>query len=339
MGVDKQKIENILQSDKFHVNEIKELVEERNLKVDRRYKDEMIEALLTATWTENQFENLKNRFARIQKESSPMGEYIGKVVDYPDVTPNPTHEELKERLLINEIKRDESEIIEEGFEVQEASSDRVVGIYWTKTQTFRLNALRRLQSTERTYDFGFEFDLEEDVVHIRGDNYGKLSELLNQFEDLDIRVRSVGHHTSLSTDVNDLIRNFVEDLSDGLESARSQTDLEEWTGTPSPPLLEIDTVEIKLTDGELKTANLKGREDIFENPTVDELTREKDGRIIHLRGDFIYKGTDFSFHVGLPDKLGRVRIKKKGTLSGDLEVINEAFDFLYDYFDDHFITE
>src|SRR6056297_2566567 len=95
MTFNKADVENILTNDDFHVNELQNLVEERELNVDKRKKDEMVEALLADTWTENQLDDLKDRFRKLQLERSPFGFYIAKVVDYPDFTDNPKQQELR----------------------------------------------------------------------------------------------------------------------------------------------------------------------------------------------------------------------------------------------------
>lgn len=337
ISADKSKVENILKTDDFHVNELRALVEERQLDVDKRFKDDMIEALLADKWSEEEFDELKDRFLRIQQERSPMGFYIGKIKDLPDYTDQATHEELKETLLVDAADRDGADLNEEGFEIREATEDSVSGIYWTQTRTYTLNALRDLTSRKRTYDIGFEFDLDERIVHINADNYGKRGEILTVFNEKGIKIDRVGPHGETGGSANEIVEGFVEDVETGLQQAKEQQELHDFHDGSGRSLLKTRTLEIKLTDGKLKTANLEGHQDIFENDVVKELTQDKNGRIIHLKGAFEYRGVDFEFHVGLPEDLGRIRIKKKGAPKDNVEILEEAFDFLFEHFNEHFI--
>jgi len=337
MTIDKSKVENILKTDDFHVNELRDLVEQRQLNVDKRFKDDMIEALLADKWTDEEFNDLKDRFLRIQRERSPMGFYIGKIEDLPDYTDQATHEELKETLLVDAADRDGVELNEEGFEIREATKNSVSGIYWTQTRTYTLNALRELTSRERTYDIGFEFDLEERIVHINADNYGKRGEILTKFAEKGIEIESVGPHGEKGGNANEIIEGFIEDVESGLQAAKEQQELHDFSDGSGRSLLQTRTLEIKLTDGQLKTANLEGHQDIFETDVVKELTEDENGRIIHLKGIFEYRGEDFNFHVGLPEELGRIRIKKKGAPKDNVDLLEDAFDFLFEHFNEHFI--
>lgn len=337
MTVDKKKVENILKSDDFHFNEVIDLVEERGLKVKKRRKEEMIEALLAAKWSDDEFAELKDRFARIKKERSPLGYYIAKVSDYPNLTPQPRYEELKEKLLVEEAEREGADLLEDGFEIRAADPKKVAGIYWTQTQTYDLDALRNLRSTERVYDIGFEFDLGTDILHINADNYGKRGEILNKFKNTGVDIESIGYETLSKAKANDIVRGFVDDVESGLKDSRKQKDLSDYGTGTSPDLFSVDTIEIKILDGELKTANLEGHEDIFKNETVEKLINEKEGRIIHLRGVMTYGDDDYDFHVGLPENFGRVRIQRKGGPTGNVKSLEETFDFLFECFRNNFI--
>lgn len=338
MTVDKEKVKNILESDNFTRNMIIELVEERGLSVDKRYVDEMIEALLAVNWDEDQFEDLKSTFETVQKENSPFGFYVAKVEEFPDLTDQDTEIEVKEKLLVEEAKRDEEGLHERGFEIQSTSSDKIEGIYWTQTISYELDALRELKSTERTYDLGFEIDFNKDIIRINADNYGKTGELLRQLDSLGFETERVKHQSMLADEANEQMSVFVEDLKSSLQDVREQQVMDDFNDSDElPSLLDIDNVQIKLSGGELKTAKLEGHTGIFGNDEVTRWTEDMDGRIIHLRGEYVYKGTDFDFHVGLPDKLGRIRIKKKGRTEGNTAILEESFEFLNELFEEYFV--
>lgn len=337
MPVDKDKIRNILETDAFKRSEIRSLVNERDLDVNRNDSSEMIDALVTVNWDEDDLERLKNRFAELQKLDSPFGYYVGEITEVRDRTPQPDHEEVKHNLLTEEAKYDGDELVRGGFDIQECTPEMVKGLYWTRTETYDLDALGKIRYTERTYDFGFELLLEEGIAHVIGDNYGKMGELLKTLEGLGIKIESVGHESKLQEQANNLVEEFVEELSHDLREVHPQRSLDEYdVEIPAPSLLDIDEVHIKITDGELKTAKLTGDQDIYENDTVQELVNEKDGRITRMKGDMIHKDYDFSFNVGYTDRLGRVRVESKDR-SATVEDLENAFDFLYDHYLGYFV--
>lgn len=337
MTVDKEKVENILRSDDFGINQVRSVVEDHDLVVSKGEVEPMIDALLASEWTEEQFEDLIDHFEEIQLEKSPWGYYVGDISDYPNFTDSPVHTELKEQLNLNPAKREDGELLREGFELDTVTESEITGIYWTQTQTFRLNALRKLTSIERTYDMGFDIDLENDIILINTDNYGKLNEMLKELRDIGLKIDPVGHHDLLHEDSLEQIDAFVSELKAGLRKAKAQQPITKYTDGESPPLLDIDVVKIRL-ESALKRANLEGHQDIFEHDVVRELTQEEKGRIVHLKGEFEFEEEDFNFHVGYTEKLGRVRIQKKGQIKRDVEVVEEAFNFIYDFYEDYFIN-
>jgi len=339
MTADKEVVKNILESDPFTRPELQKLVEDRSLNVDKRKPDEMIQALLSQEWTEEELEDIKDQFLKIQKEKSPLGHYIGEIASLPNSTSQAEYKELKEVLLINEAAREDGELLEEGFEILKANPDIVEGIYWTQTQTYQMDALNNFRSTERTYNMGLEFDLNERRLRIIADNFGKLGELTSELEKKNVEIDSVGHEHLTHDEANEKVRGFVEDLDDALQAKRAQTSLGECDDSSQRnSLLEVDTVQVKMTDDDLKTADIEGRSDIFDDEYVRELTQDRNGRISQLEGTFEYEDTTFSFNVGYPNELGRVRVKKQGRRKGEVEFVEEVFDFFYEYYDEYFVN-
>ncbi|WP_142861260.1 hypothetical protein [Salinigranum halophilum] len=338
MSADKEKIENILRSEDFPISEIREIIEERpDISITSRKKDELINGLLSTSWTDSQFKDLKQRFSQIRREKAPLGHYVLKIDDIELMTDQPKHEEIKQKLLIDEATLTEDGLKEGGFTVEEANQEKISGIYWTATETFRLDALRRLRSLKRTYDFGFEIDLENEHLYISGDNYGKVGELRSSFESLGFKLEPVTlDDLDDSDDANQIVREFVSDLRSSLREIKEQKDMSEFTESDGPSLLYIDEVKIKLMTGELRRANLEGWDDIWENDQVIELTESQDGRISRIKGEFEYKGTDFAFNIGYTDDYGRVSVEKKGQLSG-VGVVEEGFEFLSELYEEYYV--
>lgn len=336
----KEKIENILRSEDFPYGEIREIAEDRSKIPDPpAKKDDLIEALLSVTWNDQQFEDLKRRFEEIRREKAPLGHYVLKIKDIKlsPGTDQPKHEDIKNKLIRNEAELNESGVEKSGFKINYTGREKVEGIYWTKTQSFRLDALRRLQSREREYDFGFEIDLENDHLYITGDNYGKVGELRSEFEKHGFELEPVTLDSLDDSDrANEVVRDFVSDLRSSLDDVKEQKHMSDYSDMDSPDLLFIDEVKIKLMTGELRRANLEGWEDIFKNDQVIKLTENKGGRISRIKGEFKYKGIDFSFNVGYTDDYGRVSVTKKGRLTG-VEIVEESFVFLSELYEQYYV--
>lgn len=338
MPADIEKIESILRSKDFPITEIRTLIDQRpDLSISSRKKEELIEALLNVTWSDNQFDNLKERFAEIRRERTPMGHYVMEINEIDLMTEQPKYEEIRNKLLRNEAEISDNGIDEAGFRVEEANQEIVSGIYWTKTRTFRLDALRRLQSAEREYDFGFEIDLENNRLYMSGDNYGKVGELRSEFESIGFELEPVTlDDIDDPNEANQTVREFVSELRSRLDEIKEQRDMSDYSDQDGPTLLYIDEVQIKLLSGELRRANLEGSEDIFDNDQVTNLTEDEGGRISRIKGRLEYDGKDFDFNIGYTDDYGRVSVEKKGRLAG-VDVVEEAFEFLSELYEEYYV--
>ncbi len=107
------------------------------------------------------------------------------------------------------------------------------------------------------------------------------------------------------------------------------------------PLVEIKYLKIYHERGRVRTITLDGRKDIINDAKVKK-ELEGGGRPIALGGLLRYKGFDFDFRVGhtfgLPGMdFGIIWIKKKGSASGDLSLIEEAYDLILNLYRDVFL--
>ncbi|NUB93895.1 hypothetical protein HT576_23255 [Haloterrigena sp. SYSU A121-1] len=339
MSVDKDKIRNILESDSIKASHLKDLVDKRGLDVEPRTIDNMITALLSEKWTTDEFDELKKKLVMIQKESSPHGYYVGTIEGLPDATPQKDHEELQEALRINEASFDGDDLIDSGFKVNKSLPDLVTGIYWTQTTTYESDPFDNLRTRTKLYDFGFEFHLDEGIVHIIGDNFGKLGEVMSALEEVGVDIKGVGHDGVHPDDAQGYVKDFINDLSDGLQDKRAQQSLTNFGSGSHNPLISVHTVHIRLSGGALQKADLEGNQDIFDNDTVENLTEDKNGKIAQMKGDLTYKDTKFGFNIGYNERLGRIRIKKKTGKDGDVDVVEEAFEFVYSYYKKYYIEK
>jgi hypothetical protein len=105
-----------------------------------------------------------------------------------------------------------------------------------------------------------------------------------------------------------------------------------------PSSLEIDSVRFEMSGGQLEDIQIGGRVDIFNHPEVKRF-RKQGGKIVSVSGEFQHDGRKFKFKTSYAPStgLGRVQVEKKGRRTGDLEVRQEGFDFIYEEFENYFI--
>lgn len=340
MPADKSEVESILRSDAFTASTLRELVRDKRLDVNRVRTEDMIDALLRYSWSEDEIERLKDQLEELQREKQTMGYYVAKLEHLPDTTQQPRHKELREALLIDEVERTEEEIERKGFEIKSVSSDEVTAIYWTQTKNWEINSLGNLTSRQRTYDIGVELYLTDGWVHLFVDNFGKMSEVRSAVEDVGVELGEIGHSSLSRRNANEMVRRFVESLETGLEQKRTQLSIQTFSDEEHDEnvdkLLRVKEVNIDVGDGDVKTADLEGKQDIFTDDTVQDLVENRDGRITGLKGVMSLGEIDFRINAGSPGEIGRVSVRKKSS-GGGVEELNEAFDFLYNNYRNYFL--
>jgi|GEM_PF-2160419 len=103
--------------------------------------------------------------------------------------------------------------------------------------------------------------------------------------------------------------------------------------------LLINSVGIFIEGGDIKRVDIDGRTDILDHHDVKYFTEKKQGRIVEVSGKMTYKEIDFDFSVGyyIQEGMGKISVKKKGQKTGDLDIISEAYRFLYTLYKEFFI--
>ena len=104
--------------------------------------------------------------------------------------------------------------------------------------------------------------------------------------------------------------------------------------------LEIDSVRFEMSGGQLENVQIGGRTDIFNHPEVRRF-RSEGGKIVSVSGQFRHDGRKFKFKASYAPSsgLGRVKVEKTGRRTGDLDIRQEGFDFVYEEFERHFIND
>ena len=106
-------------------------------------------------------------------------------------------------------------------------------------------------------------------------------------------------------------------------------------------LLTLEKVKMEMRGGDLETVRLNGRNDLEGHQEIDRYINQHDAKISKIDGKFRYKNQQFDFTVSYateetPD-MGRVSVKKMGKATGDLEMREDAYDFLESLFEQHFV--
>lgn len=103
----------------------------------------------------------------------------------------------------------------------------------------------------------------------------------------------------------------------------------------------IERVKIDVGGSEIKEVEIGSRGvDILNHPAVQRWLEDHPGEIVQVEGRMKYEDRWFNFLVGYNnDGFGTIRVKKKGSLTGDVEIVEDAFFLLYQVFHAHFINE
>jgi len=318
------------------INVLRTMIEERGLGVKSRSSDDLIDALIGDSWTDDDYEELKQRLGRIKREQEPYRRYIVELealnqgVD-PD---QPTQSRIKEILSTNLREVDETGLVEPGFEVDEVNEDSVTGVHWTRSINYTISPLDEVKTQETVYATGFTFDLESNILLINSSLPSKAKNLTNVLQAHGIGTGDVGHDDLSNEQANREVQAFINDLLDKL---RDRTDQSSLDPTDTPSVLEVDLVEMLVDESELKDVRIGGRADIFDNPTVESFQEDHDARVVRLEGQFRLEGNYYNFTAGYTDGMGQVSVEKQGRVEERPELVKEAFDFLYGPYDQHFV--
>lgn len=314
---------------------IRNIIEEREINFTSRKSSELIERLIQDGWTDEQFEALKERLAKIELERQPYSRYISELYHVDSGLDDlPDHERV-EHVLSNHQSDfdDDNRLVEPGFEVSQSDESAVSGIHWTESINYSLTPRNEIKKQQTLYETGFEINFDNDAVFIDCTRPAKASGLLSKFTDLGIETTSVGHNDFTNLQANEYVQDFVDDLNERLVERHSQRTV----SVDDPLVLEIDLVNLLLDEANLKDVKIGGRTDIMENPEVQRFRDEHDSRIVRLEGEFLLDEKWYSFKAGYTDSMGQVSVGKKGKVEERPELVEEAFDFLFESYEEYFV--
>jgi len=334
MPVSDEKIRTALEM--MPISVLRTMIEERELGVTSRGSAELIDALLDSGWTNDEYEELKQRLGDVKREQSPYGRYIVELesINQSVASDATTHERVNTILQTNACSFDETGLTEPGFEIDQVNESSVTGIHWTKSTNYKLSPLNEIKTEDTLYDTGFEFDFKSGILLINCSLPAKARSLTKTLHNLGIDTSDVGHNNLSSERANQAVQAFIDDLTDKLLDQNDQSSL---GPTDTPSVLEVDLVELLIDESELEDVQLGGRTNIIDNETVEEFRENHDSRVVKIEGQFRLNGTYYDFTSGYTDGMGQVSVKKKGRVEERPELVEEAFDFFYESYHQFFV--
>jgi hypothetical protein len=317
------------------INVLRTMIEERELGVTSRSSDTLINHLVDDGWTNEEYEDLKQRLVQVQREKQPYGRYIVELdsLDQSVDSDEPTHERIATILGTNTAEFDETGLAEPGFQVDEINEDSVTGIHWTKSINYKITPLNEVKTDETVYETGFTFDLDANILLIDCSLPAKANNLTNVLQQHGIITESVGHSGLATKTANQYVQNFVDEFKDRLLDVTDQRSLDPIDSSA----LEVDLVEMLVDGAELEDIRIGGRTDIIGNDTVEKFRENHDARVVRLEGQFRLDGTYYNFTTGYTDGMGQVSVTKQGRVEERPDLVNRAFDFIYKSYDPYFV--
>lgn len=317
------------------INVLRNIIDERDIDFTSRASDKLIDKLVEDGWSDIEFEQLKKRLRNIQLEKEPYSRYVAELKNIePQLGGNPEHERIKHLLSTNMSDfDDDNQLVEPGFEISTVESEQVDGLYWTESVNYTLTPQDKIKKQQTLYETGFEIDLDQEVVFIDCSRKAKAKGLLSRLGELGIHTDPVGHAGVVNSQANELVQSFINEFERKLIDNHSQRSV----ASDDPHVLEVDLVNLLLDEANLEDIKIGGRTDILDHEEVQRFREEHDSRIVRLEGEFLHNDDWYAFKTGYADDMGQVSVKKKGYVEEKPELVKDAFELLFEYYDDHFI--
>lgn len=317
-------------------NVLRTMIDERSISFKSRYSEKLIDRLLEEEWTTEDFENLKERLARIERERTPKSRYIARIDTITDGLDQSTDAERVRHALEADSATfdDDGELIDEGFEIADVQSESLSGVHWTESLNYSLTPTNEIKIEQTLYETGFKLDFGNAVVFIESTLPPKAKSLLSELQNSGIETAEIGHGSLSNDQANQMVQSFVDDIDQELCQRTPQSSLGD---DYERELIEVDMVKMLLDDLDLKDVRIGGHTDIMTHPQVERIQTDHDSRIVRLEGQFDLDNKWFEFTAGHTDGMGQVSVRKQGPVEENPEFVDQAFDFLYEHFERYFI--
>ncbi|GAB7010448.1 hypothetical protein [Halorubrum trueperi] len=315
------------------LRELRDLGYERDIDISSNRKDDWVDEFLRLDWSKEQFSELIDWIVVLEQEEKSRGKYLVDIVGIESLVDDDPVEEIREKFSEMEVEFSEngSEVVSEGFEIEDNSSVELGGTYWSKTDDYILDPLGELRETSRIYGTGFGVDPDKEQFYISASLPAKAEGLLNIVERTGLSLSPVGYQDLANDEANRKMERFVEDFEIKLQENDSQERFGDFVS-----ILQIKQVKIEVDEQSIKRIDFNGRRNIFDHPDVRMFVEDRDGRVSQIEGTMKYNGQDFFFKTGYTPKFGTYTIEKKGQRSGNLAIVEEAENFLEELYQDHF---
>jgi|GEM_PF-6326278 len=205
--VDKADLETVLRL--FSANKLRDINYEKETGVKSRKKDELVQALVELDWTKEEFENLKNRYFKIQRSKSESY-YLAKIT-----SPTYSLEDIKESLLEEEAKFEDGDLVQGGYEV-EIEDNVLEGKKWSLKIKRDLSPTGEVRKIRNVTPLSFKIDKDEDLLYIDTNMYFSAKGVKSDMEKRGLILKDIGHNELFKEDAKEMIENFVEDLKEEL---------------------------------------------------------------------------------------------------------------------------
>ena len=211
MPVDKEDLREVLRL--FPIYQIRMIIKERNIGVKSRDQEELIDALVSDEWSDKEYEELIERLKTIEEEGRPLGYYLCKIAESPEI------EETVQELRENEAQFDEEgRLLKSGYQIHHTSDSELEATRWKidieRNFNFRTG---EVEKNEKVLPVDFTVDLNDERVYIDTNQYGKARSVSTKLAECGFVFEDIGHRNLDHEEANEQVRRFVDALEEKVE--------------------------------------------------------------------------------------------------------------------------
>lgn len=211
MTVDQEDLREVLRL--FPIYQTRMLIKERNVGVKSRDQEELIDALVSDEWTEEEYQELIDRLRTIEEEGRPLGYYLCQIGDSPEI------EELEQELQQNEAQfDDEGRLLEGGYQIHHTSNSELEATRWKVVVERDFNfRTGEVEKDEKVLPVDFTVNLDDERVYIETSQYGKARSISTKLDKCGFEFDDIGHRNLSQEEANEKVNQFVDALEEKVE--------------------------------------------------------------------------------------------------------------------------
>lgn len=203
----------------YKIGDLRTLIDEKGISYKSNSKEDLIDVLIEEhDWTDDEYNELVDRYQRIVEGKRPLGHYLFRIVSV-DLELESVSERLLER---NEATFDESgDLNSTGYQIGSLSDSRLEATKWRYEEEKQFDPLTDdVQTSVKKDKTGVIVDLDEGYIKVQTSNYQRAKGIGSTFEELGFTLGTIGHSQELSERANEEVEEFVDELESRLESIR-----------------------------------------------------------------------------------------------------------------------